>query len=437
MPVTPSSPAVGAARPAALAFIFVTVVLDILAFGVIIPVLPHLIASFVGGNLSQAAHWVGVLGAVFALTQFICSPIQGALSDRLGRRPVILLSNLGLGLDFILMAVANTLPLMFIGRVISGITAASFTTANAYIADVTPPEKRAAGFGMLGAAFGIGFVIGPALGGFLSHWDLRAPFWVSAGLALLNFAYGYFVLPESLPRERRTPFRWRRANPLGALAMLRSCPHLLGLATLVFLSNLAHYVLPSTFVLYADYRYHWDAGTVGLVLAIVGVLNALVQAVLVRRVVRALGEGRTLLLGLLCGMLGFALMGLAPNGNTFLLSLPLLALWGLAGPSTQALMTRRVSAYEQGKLQGAVSSLASLAGVIAPYLFASVFAWAIQTEFAAPVPLAVPSVTATAAQAAAAPWSGAAFLLAAAILMAALALALRSTRQPTAGGEPA
>jgi MFS transporter, DHA1 family, tetracycline resistance protein len=237
-----------ARRRAALAFVFVTVLLDMLAFGVVIPVLPHLIEQFLGGDIAGAVTWTGIFGTVFALVQFLCTPLQGALSDRYGRRPVILLSNLGLAADFLFMALANTLPLLLIGRVISGITAASISTANAYIADVTPPEGRAKAFGMLGAAFGIGFVLGPALGGTLGDIDLRAPFYVSAALALANFCYGLFVLPESLPPERRTAtLDLRRANPVGALLLLRRYPQVLGLASVVLLSQFAHYVLPATF----------------------------------------------------------------------------------------------------------------------------------------------------------------------------------------------
>src|SRR5690349_4248307 len=251
--VTP--PEAPARRRAALIFIFVTVLIDILSFGIIIPVLPHLVEQLAGGGVAKAAMWVGVFGTLFAAIQFACAPIQGALSDRFGRRPVILLSNLGIGVDFLFMALVNTLPLLLIGRCISGMTAASFTTANAYIADVTPPEKRAGAFGMLGAAFGIGFVIGPALGGFLGGIDLRLPFWASSGLALANFCYGYFILPESLPPEQRSPkFDWSHANPLGSLVLLKRYPQVFGLAAVVLLVNSAHYVLPSVFVLYADYR---------------------------------------------------------------------------------------------------------------------------------------------------------------------------------------
>ncbi|HXH01084.1 MAG TPA: MFS transporter, partial [Xanthomonadaceae bacterium] len=245
-------------RRAALIFIFVTVLIDVLAFGLIIPVLPHLVESFVGGNTVQAAHWVGIFGTLFALIQFVSSPIQGTLSDRFGRRPVILLSCLGLAVDFVFMALAPTLLWLLVGRVISAITSASFTTANAYVADVTPADQRAKNFGLLGAAFGVGFIIGPAIGGWLGGIDLRLPFWFAGGLALVNFAYGWFVLPESLSVAMRTPrIDWSHANPLGSLRMLRRYPQVLGLAVVIFLFQLAHYVYPSVFVLYADYRYGW------------------------------------------------------------------------------------------------------------------------------------------------------------------------------------
>ncbi|HET7844073.1 MAG TPA: TCR/Tet family MFS transporter [Xanthomonadales bacterium] len=402
----------GGRRRAALAFIFVTVALDMLAFGVIIPVLPHLIQQFLGGDIAKAVGWTGVFGTVFAAVQFVCTPLQGALSDRYGRRPVILISNFGLGIDFLFMALANTLPLLLVGRVVSGITAASISTANAYIADVTPPDRRAKAYGMLGATFGIGFILGPVLGGMLSHIDLRAPFWVAAGLALANFCYGLFVLPESLPAEKRTArLDLARANPVGSLLLLRRYPQVFGLAAVVLLSQFAHYVLPATFVLYADYRYHWGASAVGYVLALVGVCNAIVQAVLIGKVVPKLGERRTLLIGLTFGVLGFAWQGLAATGALSLLAVPLLALWGLAGPSTQSLMTRQIDPHEQGRLQGAVTSLVSLAGIAAPTVFTQVFAMFIRADTGPHLP-------------------GAAFLLASLLLVAAVALAWRVTRQP-------
>jgi DHA1 family tetracycline resistance protein-like MFS transporter len=361
-------------RRAALAFIFVTVLLDILAFGMIIPVLPHLIASFYDGNVSKAAVTHGIFASVFMVMQFVCSPIQGALSDRFGRRPVILLSNLGLGLDFILMAVAQTLPLLFIGRVLSGITSASFSTANAYIADVTPPEKRAAAFGKIGMAFGIGFVIAPAIGGWLGEVGQRAPFWVAAVLSLTNFCYGLLVLPESLPKERRAPFSWRRANPIASLSFLSHHPEVFALAGVLFLMSLAHMVYPSTFVLYADYRFGWGSQMVGITLAIVGVLSAVVQGGLIGRAIKAWGERRTLLFGLAFGALGFTLYGFAPTGYWFWAAMPIAALWGFAMPAAQAIMTRHVSVSEQGQLQGANASLMSLAGIVGPMLFSTIFA---------------------------------------------------------------
>jgi len=366
---------IAAPRRAALVFIFITVLIDILAFGLIIPVLPHLIQHFLDGDVSQAAIWYGWFSTAYMLMQFFFTPVQGALSDWLGRRPVILASNLGLGLDFILMATVNTLPLLFIGRIISGITAASFSTANAYVADVTPPAKRAQAFGMIGMAFGIGFVVAPAIGGFLGEINVRLPFWAAVVMCLTNFLYGVFVLPESLPKEKRTPhFDWAHANPFGALKLLRRYPQVLGLIGVLFLMALAHMVYPTTFVLYADYRFGWGPQMVGYTLAAVGVLAAIVQGGLIKKIVAALGERRTLLLGLGCGTLGFMLYGLAPSGPWFWAAMPIAALWGIAQPAAQAIMTRQVDPTEQGRLQGAVASLSSVAGIFAPTVFTRAFA---------------------------------------------------------------
>ena len=370
-----TSDAAPGARKAALAFIFVTVLIDILAFGLIIPVLPHLLVQFTGGDVVKATHWVGVFGVLFAAIQFFSAPVQGALSDRFGRRPVILFSCLGLGVDFIVMAMAQTLPWLLIGRVFSAVFSASFTTANAYIADVTEPSKRAQAFGMIGAAFGLGFIIGPAIGGQLGHYDIRLPFWFAAALALLNFAYGLFVLPESHPVERRTKqFDVRSVHPFAALSLLRNYRAIWGLAAVIFLVNLAHYVYPSVFVLFADVAYGWDERAVGYVLGVVGVLSVIVNAVLVKRIVAALGERRALLLGLSCGVVGFTIYGFAPTGTVFLMGLPIMALWALAMPSTQAMVTREVGPEVQGRVQGAMTSLASLAGVIGPGVYTLVFA---------------------------------------------------------------
>jgi DHA1 family tetracycline resistance protein-like MFS transporter len=362
---------------AAFAFIFITVLLDMLALGLIIPVLPKLIMSFMGGDTGGAAHIVGYFASAWALMQFVFQPVLGALSDRFGRRPVIVLSNIGLGLDYIVMAVAPNLWFLFAGRLISGITAASFSTAGAYIADVTPPEKRAARFGMLGAAFGLGFVIGPAVGGVLGDMGLRLPFWGAAAVSLANGLYGFFVLPESLAPSLRTKFSWHRANPVGSFRLLRSNPALSRLALAGFLQRFAYGSLPSMFVLYADYRYGWSAKTVGTALAAVGISQMIVSGGLVRPAIARLGERGALLLGLLSGVVGFFAYAFAADGAMFMLALPVVALWGLANPAIQSLQTRRVGAAEQGQLQGAQSSLGGIADMVGPFIFTQVFAIAI------------------------------------------------------------
>jgi DHA1 family tetracycline resistance protein-like MFS transporter len=362
------------ARPAALVFIFITLVLDMLALGMIVPVLPKLVEDFVHGDTARAAYIVGVFGTVWALMQFVFSPVLGALSDHYGRRPVVLLSNFGLGLDYIVMALAPTVWWLFVGRVISGVTSASFSTASAYIADVTPPEKRAGAFGMLSAAFGLGFVLGPALGGVFGEIDPRLPFWVAAGLSLLNAMYGLFVLPESLAHDRRAIFKWQRANPIGALTLLRSNFELLGLAVVMFISYIAHEALPTTFVLYALYRYHWNARVIGLAIATVGVCSALVGAGMVQPLVAKFGERRTMLTGLWFNVAGFTAYALAPTGLIFWSAIALGALGGLSGPPMQGLMTRQVTPTEQGQLQGALGSVRGIAFMIGPVLFSTVFA---------------------------------------------------------------
>lgn len=362
---------------AAFAFIFVTVVLDMLALGIIVPVLPHLLVDFRGGDTAAGAAMLGVFGSVFALMQFLFSPVLGSLSDRFGRRRVILLSCTGLGLDYILMAAAPSLWWLFVGRVISGITSSTFGTASAYIADVTPPAERAGKFGMLGVAFGIGFIIGPSVGGLLAEYGLRAPFWCAAVLSLANAAYGFFILPESLPSDRRSPFHWATANPVGSIAFLRAHPQLFTLACAGLLSMLAHDAAPSTFVLYTMWRYGWTERTVGLVLALVGVASMIVQGGLVGRIVSALGERRALAFGYLMGAAGNAVFGLAPTGGVFVAGIALTALYGVASPALQSMMTRRVAPQEQGRLQGANGSLMGIASMTAPLLFTQAFAAAV------------------------------------------------------------
>jgi DHA1 family tetracycline resistance protein-like MFS transporter len=394
----------------ALTFIFITVVLDIIAFGVTVPVLPALIRSMLGGDTARAAETYGLFGTVWALMQLFCSPLLGVLSDRYGRRPVILFSLFGLGIDYVVMALAPSVGWLLVGRVLSGITGASYTTAGAYIADVTTPETRAAGFGLVGAAWGLGFVLGPALGGVFGATDPRLPFWIAAALTLLNGVYGLFVLPESLPPEKRTPtFRWSKANPLGSLALLRSHPDLLGLAAVNLLYATAHQALPSVFVLYVSFRYGWSNRTVGLMLALIGVFSAIVQGGLVRPMVKRFGEKRGLLAGLASAALGYLLYGLAPTGAWFWAGVPLGAFAGLYNPSSQGLMTRRVTANQQGQLQGANASVQGIAGLIGPGLFTYTFATFIGTD----APVALP---------------GAPFLLACALVLGGLALGIWVTR---------
>ncbi|WP_428682814.1 TCR/Tet family MFS transporter [Reyranella sp.] len=363
----------------ALAFIFCTVALDVLALGVMIPVLPKIVLGFMDGDTAGAAEMFGLFATVWALMQFFCSPLLGALSDRFGRRPVILISCLGLGLDYIFMALAPSLLLLFVGRVVSGITSATIGTAFAYIADVTKPEERAKAFGLIGMAFGLGFVVGPAIGGLLGGLDPRLPFWVSAAACLANAAFGWFVLPESLPPERRMAFSWKRANPVGSLKLLASQGQLLGLASVDFLGNFAHQVLPAVFVLYAGHRYGWGEATVGLTLAFVGICTAIVQGLLIGRIVRRIGPRWAVIAGLLAGAAGMSIYGLAATGPWFWAGVPVMAFWGVAGPALQDMMTRRVGGSEQGQLQGAASASRSIAGLIAPGVFAVLFAWTIDT----------------------------------------------------------
>ncbi len=361
---------------AALAFIFVTVALDMLSVGMIVPVLPGLVKSFLGGDTAHAAKLLGIFGTVWSGMQFLFSPLLGSLSDRFGRRPVILLSNFGTGIDYLLMALAPTLGLLFVGRIISGITSASVPTAMAYIADVTPVAKRAASFGMINAAFGLGFVLGPAFGGALGNVNPRLPFWVAGALSLANALYGMFLLPESLPKELRCPFSWSRANPVGGVKLLKGRPTLSRLAIVIFLGYLTQQVF-EVYVLYANYRYHWNDRTVGLSLAAVGICSAVVGAALVKPAVKIIGDRATLLAGLLCGSLGFCVLGWATSGIGFWAGIPIMNLWGLAGPTAQSFMSVEVRPSEQGQLQGALGTLHGVAGLIGPIFFTVVFASAV------------------------------------------------------------
>jgi DHA1 family tetracycline resistance protein-like MFS transporter len=381
MNMTEQNSLLGGRRKAAVGFIFVTALIDVMALGIMIPVLPTLVKQMAGGDTSVAAEWNVVFSTTFGVMQFICSPIMGLLSDRFGRRPVLLTSIFGLGLDFLFMAFAPNLRWLYAGRIINGATAASIGTANAYIADITAPENRAKAFGVMGAAFGVGFTFGPALGGLLAEVDIRLPFLVCAGLALSNWLYGYFILPESLPPERRTKsLDWKRANPLGSLKLLRSQPGLLGLASIGFLYQMGYVVLPVIFVLYTSHRYGWTPATMGLTMMATGISTIVVQMLLIGPVVKRVGERGALLLGLGSGCVGFAVYGLATEGWIYLLGVPLFALTGFVQPGLQGLMTRKVAPSEQGQLQGANGAIGGVAGILAPSIFGLSFAWAVRND---------------------------------------------------------
>jgi DHA1 family tetracycline resistance protein-like MFS transporter len=413
-PTTTTTPSVGRA---AFIFILIMVAFDFLAFGIIAPVLPDLIRQFEGGDFARASSITGYFGFAWATMQFIFSPILGAWSDRFGRRPIILISCFGLSIDYIFMALAPSLRWLFVGRLISGITTSNVATAFAYVTDVTKPEERAKPFGLISAAFGLGFVIGPAVGGWLGNMNLRFPFWAAAALSLGNAMYGYFVLPESLPPERRAKSAWHMANPMGSLRLLSSNVELAGLAAVMTLYYLAHNSLPSMWALYTEYRYAWSRRDVGLSLAVVGVCAALVSGVLVGPLVKRFGERRSVISGLLFGTIGFAGFALATRGWMLMAVIPFIALWGIAAPAMQSLMSRHVDPTGQGKLQGAINSLRAITGMAGPVLFTQIFAVAISPRYAIHLP-------------------GAPYHLAALLLGASLLLAVYVTR-PGEASKPA
>ncbi len=369
----------------AIAFILVIAVIDVMAMGITIPVLPEIIEQMAGSN-ADAGFYNGLFIALWAVMQFICSPIVGSLSDRFGRRPVLLASALGTAADFVLMALAPDLWWLAVGRLISGVMSSSFTTAFAYMADITPPEGRASAYGLIGAAFSAGFVAGPFIGGVLGEYGPRVPFWAAAVLSAVTFVYGWFVLPESLAQEKRMPFSWSRANPFGALKLLRSHPELTGLSVVNFLLYFAHHLFGAVFVLYAGYRYGWGAFEVGLLLALVGIFDMIVQGLIVGRVVKRFGDRRTMVAGLVMGAIGIICMGLAQTGWQFIAAMIPNAFWGLAMPTIQSLMTRRVSESEQGQLQGANNSVGSIAGIFSPLFFGWAYGKTVGPEAAIPHP---------------------------------------------------
>jgi DHA1 family tetracycline resistance protein-like MFS transporter len=372
------APVEGGSR-AAFGFIFVSAVASAMSIGIMVPILPNLLKQFSGGDTATASEWNVTFAVAGGLMSFFAGPILGLLSDRLGRRPVLLISLTGFGIDFLFMAFAPSLWWLFLGRLISGATSGIFSTANAYVADVTAPENRARAFGWMGSAFSFGFLAGPAIGGLLGNYNLRLPFMAAAALTLVNAFYGMLVLPESLPESRRaTSFHWRRANPLGSLTLLRSHHELLPLAGVGFLNQLANMVWPSVFVLYTGYRYHWTPGTTGFVMMGGSVLGIAVQSFLVGPAVKRFGERGCMLLGAGSAALALGWYSFAPTSVIYLIGMPISCLWGLLIPGLQGLMTRRVGAHEQGQLQGANQSLIGVSSVIGPLLYGLSFAWAVR-----------------------------------------------------------
>jgi len=408
-----SNPEPGPNTRHALAFIAVTLLLDSIGFGLIMPVYPRLLVEVTGESLSRAAVYGGWLGFAFAAMQFVFAPVLGNLSDRFGRRRVLLFAVGALGIDYVIMGFAPTLAWLFIGRAIAGAAGASFTPAYAYVADISPPDKRAQNFGVVGAAFGIGFIIGPAIGGVLGSLGSRAPFFAAAGLSLINFCYGFFVLPESLPAERRRAFEWRRANPLGTLAQMRKHPVVLGLLCALFLWGLANQVMPSTWAFYTKLRFGWSEATIGASFATVGLVMLSSQLIVMRLLVPRLGERRAALIGIVSGIAGYAGFGLATAGWMMFAWLVIWFFAAIVMGTTNALMSRRISSDAQGELMGAVASLFSLAAIIGPPIMSHLFARFTAPESTVHVP-------------------GAAFLAASVLALGCLVIFWLSTREPAA-----
>lgn len=362
-------------RTAALGFIFVTILLDVIGIGIIIPVIPKLIEELTGSGLSEASKYGGWLVFSFAIMQFLFAPAMGSLSDKFGRRPILLFALLGLGLDYLLQAYAPTVAWLFIGRLLAGITGASFTTATAYIADISTPEKRTQNFGLAGAAFGVGFIIGPVIGGIFAQWGSRVPFLVAAGLTFFNLLYGYFVLPESLAKENRREFDLKRANPLVSLVMLKRYPVVSGLVSSLFLIFVAGQAVQSNWAYYTMLKFSWNEAWVGYSLGFVGLLVAIVQGGLIRVVIPKLGQNNALYFGLLLNCIGLALFSIANEGWMMFVILIPYALGGIAGPAIQGIISNQVPANEQGELQGAMASIMSASAIIGPLLMNNLFAY--------------------------------------------------------------
>ncbi len=359
----------------AILFIFITLLIDVIGIGIIVPVLPQLIQELTGGSLSDAARYGGFLMFAYSAMQFLFSPILGGLSDQYGRRPVLLISLFGFGIDYILLGFAPTIGWLFLGRLLAGIMGASFTTASAYIADISTPEKRAQNFGMIGAAFGIGFIIGPVLGGVLGHYGARVPFFVSAGLTLLNWLYGYFILPESLQLENRRKFDWKRANPVSSLLNLKRYPVIIGLLSSLVLLYIAGHSVQGIWSFFTIEKFHWTSDMVGYSLGFVGLMVAIVQGGLTRIIIPKLGQKRSVYVGLSLYALGLLLFAFASQGWMMYAILVPYAMGGIAGPSIQGIISGQVSPNEQGELQGSLTSIMSLTSIVGPLLMSSLFSY--------------------------------------------------------------
>jgi DHA1 family tetracycline resistance protein-like MFS transporter len=362
-------------RQAALGFIFVTILIDTIGFGIIIPVLPNLIMELTHGTTSEAARIGGWLLFAFAVMQFLCAPVLGGLSDRFGRRPILLGSLFGFGLDYIFLSLAPNLSWLFLGRIIAGVMGASFTTAGAYIADISTPEKRGQNFGIIGAAFGLGFIIGPAMGGFLGSYGSRVPFMAAAVLSLLNFLYGLFILPESLKEENRRPFEWKRANPVGSMLNLKRYPVVLGLVTSLVLIYIAAHAIQSNWSYYTIEKFNWNSTMIGTSLAAVGIMIAIVQGGLIRIIIPAWGQKTSLFIGLGLYSLGFVLFALATETWMMFAFIIPYCLGGIAGPALQGIISSQVPSNEQGELQGALTSLMSVTSIFGPLLMSQLFSY--------------------------------------------------------------
>jgi MFS transporter, DHA1 family, tetracycline resistance protein len=362
-------------RKAAMSFIFITLLIDVTGLGLIIPVLPKLIEQLTGGTISQASQWGGWLTFAYAIMQFVCAPIIGNLSDKYGRRPVLLFSLMGFGIDYLFLAFAPTIWWLFLGRIIAGITGASFTTASAYIADVSTHENRAQNFGLLGAAFGLGFIIGPSMGGLLAHYGIRVPFFVAAGFSLLNAAYGYFVLPESLSKENRRGFDWKRANPLGSLLHLKKYPSVIGLIWSMVLVYIAAHALQSTWTFINLERFNWSEQMLGLSLGVVGIMTMIVQGGLIRYINPKLGNEKSVYIGLAIYSLGMLAFAFADKSWMMFVFMVPYCLGGIAGPALQAILAGHVPPTEQGELQGALTSMISATSIIGPLVMTNLFAY--------------------------------------------------------------